>query len=202
MKWDTGSSWRGPSLHDFQLVYPMYFHDVAHTLQDSPALSLFLTLGSDLRRRLVSGFCICKAFPLHPAHHPKGPADVACICQICYVYSSNLPSVFVKVIQCISRLVSGFCIWKSFPLLHSSQWVGRSNDASVARLCRHDSGHSTPVWWNTEDNVCLFFFALLIRSEESQEDQFPGVAEGQRCRAYKSERNSLFSIRQKNTIKD
>ena len=76
---------------------------------------------------------------------PNGASDVTCICQICYVYLSNLSSVFVKVVQCISRLVSGFCIWKSFPLLHSSsQWVGRSNDASVARLCRHDSGHSTP----------------------------------------------------------
>ena len=166
MKWDTCSSRKGPSLHDFQFVYPTYFHEVSHTLQDSPALSLFLTLGSDLRRRLVSGFCICKAFPLHPAHHPMGPADVTCICQICYVYLSNLSSVFVKVVQCTSRLVSGFCIWKSFPHLHSSsQWVGgeammlQSPDSAgmtrvTARLC----GETRRIMF-----VC--FFALLIGSE-------------------------------------
>ena len=143
-----------------------YFHEVAHTLQDSPALSLFLTLGSDLRRRLVSGFCICKAFPLHPAHHPMGPADVTCICQICYVYLSNLSSVFVKVVQCISRLVSGFCIWKSFPLLHSnSQWVGGKQWCFSRQTLQAWLGSQHAWCGETRRIMFVSFFALLIRSE-------------------------------------
>ena len=175
-----------------------YFHEVAHTLQDSPALSLFLTLGSDLRRRLVSGFCICKAFPLHPAHHPMGPADVTCICQICYVYLSNLSSVFVKVVQCISRLVSGFCIWKSFPHLHSSsQWVG----GEAMMLQSPDSAGMTRVtarlmWWNTEDNVC-FFFCLVDQIWVESGRPISGCSRGSEVSSIQKQEKFSFSIRQK-----